>query len=727
MPFTSRSSPPILRGRPCRAWRDSLPRQDFHQLTRLPNALNSRFTLNQSASPLSGLNPDQRAAVEYVDSPLLVLAGAGSGKTSVITRKIAYLVGRDIVEARHITAVTFTNKAAREMRERATSLLGDSGKRVQISTFHQLGLKIIQRELTLAGRKAGFSILDEQDARAILKDILLDDSSSVDAVLDIAQRQIGEWKNAGLDPEAAAAAAPAASPQELRILELYRRYQRALASYNAVDFDDLIAIPVALLTASEQALGRWRSRIRYLLVDEYQDTNVSQYQLVRLLVGDRSGLCVVGDDDQSIYTWRGANPENLQQLAEDFKGLRVIKLQQNYRSTNRILRSANQLIANNSHLFEKRLWSERGVGDRIQAQRLANEDAETEFICHRILDEKLRNGCAFSDFAVLVRSNHQTRLLETKLQAQQIPYVVSGGTAFFSRNEIKDVMAYLRVLVNPADDAAFLRIVNVPRRKIGSSTLEALGDYANQRGCSLFSAIDELGFAQALPRAALDRLRALSGWFEQVQRNVANNGADAAIREMLQDIDYAGWVHQNSSSTAVAERRLENVSYLADSIAREIKKQNEDRTAGDAENLEAVIARLVLRDLLDQQSEEDASNKVQVMTLHASKGLEFRHVFIMGFEEELLPHRNSVEADTLEEERRLAYVGITRAQETLTLTMARQRKQFGEMINCQPSRFLDELPAEDLHRAGFGGETDKIENEARGRETLKSLRAMFDS
>lgn len=666
--------------------------------------------------------------MKYIGSPLLVLAGAGSGKTSVITRKIHWLISQCDFKAHQIAAVTFTNKAAREMRERVQKLLSGDSRGLQISTFHQLGLKIIQRELQHVKRKAGFSILDDQDSQAILKDILLNDSDSAQALLDLCRQQISFWKSHCFTPKQAEA--QASSPQEVRIAASYARYEQALASYNAVDFDDLIFLPVKLLNENEQVRQRWQQRIRYLLVDEYQDTNESQYRLVQLLVGDRSGLCVVGDDDQSIYTWRGANPENLQQLSNDFPGLKVIKLEQNYRSTNRILRSANQLIANNNHIFEKQLWSEKGLGSHICIQQVSNEETEAEYIANQIIDQRLQRNCQLKDFAVLVRSNYQTKLLEIKLQGKQIPYHITGGTAFFARGEIKDIMGYLRLLVNPDDDTAFLRIVNVPRRKIGINTLEILGDYANQRECSLFSAIEELGLEQSMPKASLDRLRKLSRWFRHLQRQIDNDAAMSALREMLNDIDYLGWLHQNSSSPAVAERRMENVYFLLNSVEQEIKKAKEDTSSGESPQesdvLEAAISKLMLRDLLDQQSEEDATNKVQIMTLHASKGLEFPHVFIMGFEEEILPHRNSVETDNIEEERRLAYVGITRAQESLTLTLTRQRKQFGEMQSCKPSRFLEELPEEDLQKTGFGGEPDKAANEVRGRETLDNLKALFD-
>ena len=353
----------------------------------------------------------------------------------MITRKIAYLIQACGYRAHHIAAVTFTNKAAREMKQRVGSLLqGSPSRGLTVCTFHHLGLKIIQREAQALGRKSGFSIFDDQDSKALLKDLLLDHSDAAANLVDICQQQISNWKNSCLSP--AAVVGTAESPQEERIVELYRRYEQALTSYNAVDFDDLITLPVQLLESNEQVRERWQNKIRYLLVDEYQDTNTSQYRLVQLIVGNRGKLTVVGDDDQSIYSWRGANPENLVQLEADFMGLKVVKLEQNYRSTNRILRAANTLIDNNPHIYDKKLWSEKGLGDTIQVVQVSNEEAETERIANQIIEQKLQRGARFKDFAVLVRSNHQSRLLELKLQAKQVPYHLTGGTSFFARGEI---------------------------------------------------------------------------------------------------------------------------------------------------------------------------------------------------------------------------------------------------------------------------------------------------
>ncbi|MET0355879.1 MAG: DNA helicase Rep [Cellvibrio sp.] len=672
---------------------------------------------------MTQLNARQQEAVLYIDGPCLVLAGAGSGKTSVITRKIAYLIQKCEIPARHIAALTFTNKAAREMKERVSQLVrGSAAKGLTVSTFHNLGLNIIRREYKSLGFKPGFSIFDAEDARSLLKELMLKDGDLDSDHLNLVQNQISNWKNDLITPKRALELAQ--SPGEQTIALVYQQYNQALRAYNAVDFDDLILIPVDLFQQHNEILVRWQKKIRYLLVDEYQDTNSSQYLLVQLLVGNRGALTVVGDDDQSIYAWRGARPENMVQLKVDYPQLRVIKLEQNYRSTSRILRVANHLIANNPHEFDKALWSEMGLGDHIRVLRCSHEDAEAERVATEILTQRLRKQNKFRDYAVLYRGNHQSRLLEMKLQHHQIPYKISGGSSFFAKTEIKDVMAYLRLLVNPDDDNAFLRIINTPRRHIGTSTLEALGSYASQRQISLFAALDEVGLQSHIPEKNLERLVRFSHWMRQVAQNCNSSDPINAVREMIDDIDYVGWMHQNSPSSKAAEKRIENVFYLVESLQKSLDKTADD-DEDDEKRIQDAIAKLVLRDLLERQEEEDESDQVQLMTLHASKGLEFPHVFMVGMEEDLLPHRNSIDDNNIEEERRLTYVGITRAQKTLTMTLAGKRKQFGEHSETTPSRFLDELPKEDVEYEGFG-EHNAEKNTARGAETISSLLNLFD-
>ncbi len=674
---------------------------------------------------LAKLNPRQQEAARYIDGPCLVLAGAGSGKTSVITTKIAYLIQECGMSARKIAAVTFTNKAAREMKERVGEMLkGREGHGLTVSTFHTLGLNIIRGELKTLGYKPGFSLFDPEDAKALLRDLMQKEADTDAEQINAVQGQISQWKNDLVLP--GQAISHAADEDAQYAARVYEAYSRHLKAYNAVDFDDLILLPVVLLRDNPDALARWQRKIQYMLVDEYQDTNVSQYQLVKLLMAERATFTVVGDDDQSIYAWRGARPENLVTLGEDFPRLNVIKLEQNYRSTGTILRAANTLIGNNPHVYEKTLWSEMGQGDAIRVIVNRHEEAEAERVASEILTRRIKERAEWRDFAVLYRGNFQARLLELKLQHYQIPYKLSGGTSFFSRNEIKDAMAYLRLLINPGDDNAFLRIVNVPRREIGPGTLEKLANYATERSISLFAACHEIGLEQVLPTRAVERLSRFTHFIDGVRRRMDQGDAIAAIRDMLREMDYEAWLFQNASAPTIAERRMANVWTLVDQLEKSMHRDDDDGDASEeTDEVQSAISRLVLRDILEQQAEEDDSDRVQLLTMHASKGLEFPHVYLMGLEEELLPHRNAVEAGTIEEERRLAYVGITRARRTLTLTLARQRKAYGELLDCTPSRFLEELPPDDLEWEGRADKEDPEKKQARGKDAIAGLRSLL--
>ncbi|HTO19642.1 MAG TPA: DNA helicase Rep [Pseudomonas sp.] len=667
---------------------------------------------------MSRLNPRQQEAVHYIGGPMLVLAGAGSGKTSVITRKIAYLIQQCGIRAQNIVAVTFTNKAAREMKARVATLLKPGeGKGLTVSTFHNLGLNIIRKEYAKLGYKPGFSIFDEGDIKALLGDIMQKEYSGDDGVDEI-KNYIGAWKNDLILPEEALATAR--NPREQTAAIVYMHYQRTLKAYNAVDFDDLILLPVKLFQDHPEVLEKWRNRVRYMLVDEYQDTNASQYLLVKLLVQERAHFTVVGDDDQSIYAWRGARPENLMQLKEDFPSLQVVMLEQNYRSTSRILKCANVLIANNPHVFQKQLWSEMGHGDPIRVIRCKNEDAEAERIALEIFTLHLRTQRPYNEFAILYRGNFQAKLMELKLQHHQIPYRLSGGTSFFARQEVKDLMSYFRLLVNPDDDNAFLRVINVPRREIGSTTLEKLGNYATERGISMYAACEEIGLGERLDSRYTERLSRFKRYMDTLRQQCAEDDPIQALRSMVMDIDYEGWIRGNSSSDKAADYRMGNVWFLIDALKNTLEKDEDGEMT-----IEEAIGKLVLRDMLErQQEEEEGADGVQMMTLHASKGLEFPYVFIMGMEEELLPHRSSIEADTIEEERRLAYVGITRARQNLAMTFAAKRKQYGEIIDCLPSRFLDELPQDDLEWEGLEEAPQEVKA-ARGNDALAGIRAML--
>ncbi|MFC0173353.1 DNA helicase Rep [Vibrio comitans] len=667
------------------------------------------------------LNPQQDQAVKFVSGPCLVLAGAGSGKTRVITNKIAYLVQQCGYKARNIAAVTFTNKAAREMKERVGQTLGkNESKGLMVSTFHTLGLNIIRREYKALGLKAGFSLFDDQDQLSMLKELTEDLLDGDKDLLRQLVSTISNWKNDMLTP--AQARASAQGEQHTLFADCFEMYQRQMVAYNALDFDDLILMPVLLLKQNEEVRERWRARIRYLLVDEYQDTNTSQYELVKLLVGERGRLTVVGDDDQSIYSWRGAKPQNLVLLGEDYPSLKLIKLEQNYRSTSRILRSANILIANNPHVYEKKLFSEIPDGEKLKVLLAKNEDHEAERITGEIIAHKFVNRTHYKDYAILYRGNHQSRLIEKSLMQNRVPYRISGGTSFFARAEIKDVMAYLRVLVNPDDDNAFLRIVNTPRREIGPVTLEKLGSYANMRGKSLFEASFELGLEQTLTGKGLESLRRFTEWLVRVGDNAERGNTVEAVRSLVRDIKYEDWLYETSSSPKAAEMRMKNVSDLYSWIVADLEGDNYDK---EEKTLKEVVQRLTLRDMMERGEDDAEADQVQLMTLHASKGLEFPYVYLMGAEEGILPHQTSIDEDNVEEERRLMYVGITRAQKELSFTVCKERRQYGELIKPTQSRFLDELPFDDLEWEAKKKEQTKEERMEKGQAHIANLRAMF--
>ncbi|MCS0323157.1 DNA helicase Rep [Vibrio diabolicus] len=667
------------------------------------------------------LNPSQDEAVKYVSGPCLVLAGAGSGKTRVITNKIAYLVQQCGYKARNIAAVTFTNKAAREMKERVGQTLGKAeSKGLMVSTFHTLGLNIIKREYKHLGLKAGFSLFDDQDQLALLKELT---EKQLDGDKDLLRQLlscISNWKNDMLKPEQAKARAQ--GEQQQLFAFCFDMYQKQMKAYNALDFDDLILMPVLLLRNHEDVRQRWQNRIRYLLVDEYQDTNTSQYELVKLIVGERGRLTVVGDDDQSIYSWRGAKPQNLVLLGEDYPNLRLIKLEQNYRSTSRILRAANILIANNPHVYEKSLFSEIPDGEKLKVLLAKNEEHEAERVTGELIAHKFLNRTDYRDYAILYRGNHQSRLIEKSLMQNRVPYKISGGTSFFARAEIKDIMAYLRVLVNPDDDNAFLRIVNTPRREIGPVTLEKLGSYANMRGKSLFESSFEMGLEQHLTGRGLENLRRFTQWLVAIADQAERGDTVEAVRSLVRDIHYEDWLYETSASPKAAEMRMKNVSDLYSWIVADLEGDNYDQ---EEKTLKEVVQRLTLRDMMERGEEDEDSDAVQLMTLHASKGLEFPYVYLIGSEEGILPHQTSIDEDNVEEERRLMYVGITRAQRELTFTMCKERRQFGELIKPTQSRFLDELPFDDVEWEVNKKPVSAEERMAKGQAHIANIRAMF--
>ena len=666
--------------------------------------------MSTAASTLR-LNPQQVAAVKEHQHPLLVLAGAGSGKTGVITQKIAHLIHEQIMPAAQIVAVTFTNKAAREMQARISGIVSSNADGLSISTFHSLGLRMLRSELNAAGLNAGFTIFDSDDSLKVTKELMKGTSRQE----DIQQRrwQISAWKNDDIAP--AHAMQLADNDLLASTAELYAAYERQLRAYNAVDFDDLICLPLQIIRNNADVLQRWQSRTGHLLIDEYQDTNNTQYELVRLLLAGGAGLTAVGDDDQSIYAWRGARPENLARLKQDFPGLKVIKLEQNYRSTGRILKCANNLISNNPHVFEKNLWSELGTGEPVRVIPCEDSESEAEIIVSNIIAARFRHKIRLGDIAILYRGNHQSRPLEKVLRLNSLSYCISGGQSFFDRSEVKDILAYLRLLVNPDDDTAFLRIINTPRRQIGASTLEKLGLYAKDRGCSLYRAGRELGLGSVLDSRALQNIQRFTDMMDELEIRSRTEAPAGVVRQLVAHIHYADWLRELSKDQAAADRRYENVEELIGWIERMSEQEQLD--------LYECITRITLLDMLDKNDDDGHTDMINLMTLHAAKGLEFPHVYLIGFEEGLLPHQTSIDEDNVEEERRLAYVGITRAQRQLTISYTCKRRRYGENLACEPSRFLEELPREHLQ---FNDEVPVEVKKETGRANLENLKAILN-
>ncbi|MDT8450454.1 MAG: UvrD-helicase domain-containing protein [Wenzhouxiangellaceae bacterium] len=660
------------------------------------------------------MNPQQRAAVTHIDSPLLVLAGAGSGKTRVITEKIAWLIEQGHFRAGQIAAITFTNKAAREMRQRV-------GKRVRrkaaegltVSTFHSLGWLILRSDPEAAGLKRGISILDQHAAADLVRELLPGSVKSEQVY--IAQAAIGRLKDAGIEPGRAMTGAE--SEGEAQIASVYQAYQQRLAELNAVDFDDLIALPAKMLDEPEPRT-RWRVKLRYFLVDEYQDTSAAQYRLLRKLTGEGGSFTAVGDDDQSIYGWRGARPENLDQLGVDYSKLKVVKLEQNYRSVGNILKAANAVIAENPHTHEKRLWSEHGPGDRIAVREYPDETAEAEGIAHALMEAQGGSSMRWGDAAVLYRSNFQARDIEKALREYGIPYRVSGGPSWFDAREIRDGLAYLKLLFNPSDNPAFLRVANAPKRGIGSSSMARLLDFARGSNSSLLEAACDTQFQRELPERAARGLRAFTNMLIEVNDRAGRSEpelAGALYRELINHIDYMEWIDEQADTPEQARRRRKSLEDLIGWV---------ERLGRDVASPDELVARIALAASPDDDR-TDGADEVRLMTLHAAKGLEFKRVWLAGLEEGLLPHRHSLEEGRVEEERRLMYVGLTRAERRLSLSFCTTRRQFGETTKREPSRFVADLPMELLDWPGKDGRKAPSANQARG--NIAALKAMLDA
>ncbi|MBW8829208.1 MAG: UvrD-helicase domain-containing protein [Burkholderiales bacterium] len=668
------------------------------------------------SSPPPSLNPAQLEAVHHLGGPCLVLAGAGSGKTRVITHKIARLLQAGY-EPGQIAAITFTNKAAAEMRERAKQLVGPrAAKNLVISTFHSLGVRILRTEGERLGLKEQFSILDSDDVLGILKDA---GGSSDNALARSWQWTISLWKNQGLNSDQAEAVA--ADDNERVAARVMKRFEERLAAYQAVDFDDLIGLPHRLLLRDEECRGQWQERLRYVLVDEYQDTNAIQYELLKSLVGERAMFTAVGDDDQSIYGWRGATIENLRRLPQEFPNLKVIPLEQNYRSTGNILRAANAVIGNNPKLFEKKLWSDFGDGEPVRVVECDGEEHEAERAVARIQSVRGQGGeVQFKDFAILYRANHQARVFEKALRKAEIPYKVSGGQSFFDRAEIKDLCAWLRLLVNNDDDPAFLRAVTTPKRGIGHQTLGSLGEFAGKWKVSLYEALFAESLATAISSRAIGSLHEFGRFVNDLEYRARHTtgaeDAKALLMGWLKDIDYEKHLYEGEDSEKLASSRWSNVLDFVDWIAKRCggEIENDGGATFETEKKSVLDVAQTISVIISLAERGDDQNVVTLSTLHASKGLEWPHVVLAGVNEGLLPFKSDDEemtAQRLEEERRLMYVGITRARTTLSVNVLRRRKKGRDTVQGIPSRFIAEMK---LH---------EVTTKEDPREKLKALRA----
>ena len=684
-----------------------------------PPLLPNRSPLNAPAAPPVSLNNAQMQAVHHLDGPCLVLAGAGSGKTRVIVHKIARLLQSGLAP-KQIAAITFTNKAAAEMRERAKALVGPrAAKDLAISTFHSLGVRMLRESGGKVGLKENFSILDSDDVLSVLRDA----GGTTDAALARRwQWTISLWKNQGFNAEGAEAAAQ--DDDERVAARVMRHFQERLTAYQAVDFDDLIGLPLALLQRDADERQRWQAQFGHVLVDEYQDTNAVQYELMKALVGHKALFTAVGDDDQSIYGWRGATIDNLKRLPKEFPQLTVIPLEQNYRSTGHILRAANAVIAANPKIYEKKLWSDLGDGEPVRVVQCDNEEHEAERAVARIQSLRGQGGAVkLSDFAILYRANHQARVFEQKLRAAQLPYKVSGGQSFFDRAEIKDLCAWLRLLVNPDDDPAFLRAVTTPKRGIGHTTLGSLGEFAAKWKVSLFEALFSPTLPAVLKGKAVDLLHDFGREVNELQHRAAHTSgaedAKALLMGWLKDIGYEQHLFDSEESEKLATSRWTNVLDFVDWIARRCggEIRNDGGLTEETERqtvLQVAQTISIIISLAERDAEQDV---ITLSTLHAAKGLEWPHVVLAGVNEGLLPFRSGGSGDEdmtperLEEERRLMYVGITRARLTLTVSTLMRRKKGRDTVAGVPSRFIAEMKLEEA-----GAKEDP-------RERLKRLRA----
>ncbi|QIQ42146.1 MAG: DNA helicase Rep [Buchnera aphidicola (Microlophium carnosum)] len=636
------------------------------------------------------LNLAQKNAIEFINGPCLILAGAGSGKTKVIIKKIIYLIIKCQYKPDNIAALTFTNKAAYEMRIRLSKYLNISEiKRITLSTFHSLGLNIITKEINALEFNNNFTLLDETDQVILFKKICKKEIKNNIQLLKKLSFMISYWKNKFLTPLQVQSLAK--SSEEKDFAYIYQEYNNYLYQANILDFDDLICIPTLLLKNNKKIKTRWQKKLSYLLVDEYQDTNNSQYELIKTLTNSNSNFTLVGDDDQSIYSWRGANPQNIFLLKKDFPNLKIMKMEHNYRSSGRILKAANTLISNNIHYLEKKLFSKLKYGNLIKVLIGKNEENEAEKIVKKIISEHIQKKIKYQDCAILYRGNYQSRILEKALIKENIPYNISEKLSFFSRPEVKDLLNYLRIIINRDDNHAFMRTINIPSRKIGKITLKKLEEWANKNNKSFFQASNDIEIKKFLKEKTINRIKEFTNKIEKFSDWSYVQPCNI-IDDVICDIEYEKWIKKNLKDSNKIKNSINNLHTLSNWFKSMLKGNDFEQPM----TLSQIVTRMTIRDISENNVKAEQQDQVQLMTLHASKGLEFSSVFIIGMCEGILPNQKSIINNNIEEERRLTYVGITRAKKQLFFTYSYKRIQYGQTLDMLPSRFLFELPQEDL-------------------------------
>jgi DNA helicase-2/ATP-dependent DNA helicase PcrA len=669
-----------------------------------------------SSFRLFDLNDAQRAAVTQTDGPVLILAGAGTGKTRVITARIAYLIAQG-VDPSHLLAVTFTNKAAEEMRERVKGMVeAAKAKKVTLSTFHALCVRILRADIERLGYKGNFSIYDQSDQLGLIRSII-QRTAAKDEKLDphLAQSLISKAKNDGF-----------AAPDREQSLAgaVFFRYQQELKQLNAVDFDDLLLLAVRLLRDHPEARDKWRNRFRFIMVDEFQDTNRLQLDLVGLLApGNPPNVCVVGDDDQSIYGWRGAEVSNILEFERHFANPTVVKLEQNYRSTTAILHTANSLIKHNPRRRPKQLWSDHGIGEKVRLVPAPNENEEAAYVVNEIHRIHAESGVDWDHFAILYRMNSQSRVIEEQLRALKIPYKLIGGKSFFDRREVKDLLSYLGCLLNADDDQSLLRIINLPARGIGATTVERALAYSIEKKISLFKALGDVGFQETLSGKTREAIKTFAALLDDYETRMLAVGADyaAVLRHLVEEIGYFAELKRHCKTDAEALSRENNVRSLVDDFDRYQRRRPGDGPQGFLDELSLNRDR--------QEREEDKRQEelkaVTLITLHAAKGLEFPHVYLIGLEEGIVPHERSKVEGTLDEERRLLYVGITRARKLLTMSYCNNRMKFGSAMPCSPSSFLREISRDHLETINLNKVLNAPASETSAKSHFQRMREML--